>query len=329
MNCYDVDPDTKNLRFKPNRALNVPIQGGCAEALMVALPLAYDGLRGSGLSARLIAAVHDEIVFECAEADVEPATAIVHQAMMTGLEKVFGARPRFQDIALYAVGAPKVGQTWDGDVVRPGQSQREGDHGPPEGPGGCRRGRGGREEDEGDDCPERADPEDDRDELVESTRQLLGGMVRCSESRGCRRPGRNGDHKPGGQFAMRPAVAGQYGRMDHPRHAADLYETPPEAVEMLLRHVPLQGPVLEPSAGRGAIVRELRRHGLQVHACDLHDHRAEPALGIETGVDFLSMTSMSGCRSIVMNPPFRDAEAHVRHALQLLPDGARSRYCCA
>jgi DNA polymerase I - 3''-5'' exonuclease and polymerase domains len=66
---------------------------------MVALPLAYDGLRGSGLSAGLIAAVHDEIVFECAEADVEPATAIVHQAMTTGLEKGFGARPRFQDIA--------------------------------------------------------------------------------------------------------------------------------------------------------------------------------------------------------------------------------------
>jgi len=35
------------------------------------------------------------------------------------------------------------------------------------------------------------------------------------------------------------------------------------------------------------------------------------------------MTSMSGCRSIVMNPPFRDAEPHVRHALQLLPEGGR------
>ena len=119
---------------------------------------------------------------------------------------------------------------------------------------------------------------------------------------------------------MRGVVAGQYGRMDHPRHAADLYETPPKAIDMLLRHVPLQGPVLEPSAGRGAIVRELRRHGLQVRASDLHDHGAEPDLGIETGVDFLSMTSMSGCLSIVINPPFKDAEAHVRHALRLLPD---------
>jgi hypothetical protein len=119
---------------------------------------------------------------------------------------------------------------------------------------------------------------------------------------------------------MRPAVAGQYGRMDHPRHAADLYETPPEAVEMLLRHELLEGPVLEPSAGRGAIVRELRRNGLQVRAFDLHDHGAESALGIETEFDFLSRTSMSGCRSIVMNPPFKDAEVHVRQALQLLPD---------
>ena len=133
--------------------------------------------------------------------------------------------------------------------------------------------------------------------------------------------GRNVGPKRGWRFTMRPAVAGQYGRMDHPRHAADLYETSPEAVEMLLRHAPLQGPLLEPSAGRGAIVRELRRRGLQVRAFDLYDHRAEPALALETGVDFLSMTSTSGCWSIVMNPPFKDAEAHVRHALQLLPDG--------
>jgi DNA polymerase I-like protein with 3'-5' exonuclease and polymerase domains len=304
VNCYDVDPDTKNLRFKPNRALNVPIQGGCAEALMVALPLAYDGLRGSGLSAKLIAAVHDEIVFECAEADVEPAAAIVRQAMMTGLEKAFGARPRFQDIALYAVGAPKIGQTWDGDVFDLASlseketmvllkgladvEDKEDD-----------------EEDEGDECLEAADPEDDRDGLVEQVRAT-------------RRARLDGDQT---QNAMRPSTAGQYGRMDHPRHPADLYETPPEAVEMLLEHVPLEGPVLEPSAGRGAIVTALRQRGLQVHASDLFDHGAEPTLAIRTGVDFLSITSMSGCRSIVMNPPFKDAESHVRHALQLLPDG--------
>src|SRR5262249_50714498 len=61
----------------------------------------------------------------------------------------------------------------------------------------------------------------------------------------------DGDRTRRAQHAIRPAIAGQYGRMDHLRHAADLYETSPEAVEMLLHHVPLQGPVLEPSAGRG------------------------------------------------------------------------------
>src|SRR5262245_50530932 len=78
---------------------------------------------------------------------------------------------------------------------------------------------------------------------------------------------------------MRLAIAGQYGRMDHQRHAADLYETPVEAVEMLLRHVPLQGAVLEPSAGRGRIVGALRQHGLQVRASDLYDHAADPPSG--------------------------------------------------
>ena len=119
----------------------------------------------------------------------------------------------------------------------------------------------------------------------------------------------------------RSAVAGSFGRMDHPRHDADLYETPAEAIDMLLRHVPVSGPVLEPSAGRGAIVRELRRHGLKVHASDLYDHKADPRLGIKTGVDFLKATTLFGCRSGVMNPPFKDAERHVRHALRLLPDG--------
>ena len=112
------------------------------------------------------------------------------------------------------------------------------------------------------------------------------------------------------QLDMGPAVAGQYGRMD-PRQAADLYETSSEAVEILLRDVPLHGPVLEPSAGRGAIVSELRRAGLEVRSRARDRDRCRLPV----------TTSMSGCRSVVMNPPFRDAEAYVRHALSLLPRG--------
>ena len=161
VNCY-VDPDTKNLRFKPNRALNVPIQGGCAEALMVALPLAYDGLRGSGLSARLIAAVHDEIVFECAEADVEPATAIVHQAMITGLEVVrrLPAVPGHRPLCL---GAPKVGQTWDGDAFDLASLSEKETIVLLKGLRDVDEGEEDNKDNEGDDCSKRADPEEDRD----------------------------------------------------------------------------------------------------------------------------------------------------------------------
>mgnify|MGYP006267064197 CR=1 FL=1 len=121
----------------------------------------------------------------------------------------------------------------------------------------------------------------------------------------------------------RIAAPGQYGRMDAPRHPVDLYETDPSAVEMLLRHVPLKGPILEPSAGRGAIVRVLRAQGHTVLASDLYDHGAAPALGIKTGVDFLSMRPSDRHHDIVMNPPFKDADRHVRHALGLLPEGGK------
>ena len=113
-------------------------------------------------------------------------------------------------------------------------------------------------------------------------------------------------------------VAGQHGRMNFDRHPDDLYETPAEAVQMLLHHAPILGPILEPSAGRGAIVRVLTEHGFSVLASDLHDHNADPVHNIETGVDFLRTDTLRGCRSIVMNPPFGPSDQHVRHALSLL-----------
>ena len=129
----------------------------------------------------------------------------------------------------------------------------------------------------------------------------------------------NNSHHPQG-VQRRPAVAGSFGRLDNPRHPSDLYETPAAAIDMLLQHLPVCGSVLEPSAGRGAIVRELRRHGLMVHASDHYDHKADPALHIISGVDFLTTTTLSGCCTVIMNPPFKSSDQHVRHALRLLPD---------
>ena len=120
-------------------------------------------------------------------------------------------------------------------------------------------------------------------------------------------------------YAPRPAraVAGSFGRMDQPRHPEDLYETPASAVDMLLAYETPSDRILEPSAGKGAIAKRLRHHDCTVVAYDLHDWYG--AEGVEPGIDFLAQTDTRGCKSIVCNPPFKDADAHVRHALNILP----------
>ncbi|WP_082012279.1 DNA polymerase I [Belnapia sp. F-4-1] len=62
-------------------AINAPFQGGAAEIIkraMVRLPRA---LTEAGLQARLLLQVHDELVLEVPEAEVEPTAALVRQVM--------------------------------------------------------------------------------------------------------------------------------------------------------------------------------------------------------------------------------------------------------
>jgi len=62
-------------------AINAPFQGGAAEIIkraMVRLPRA---LRDAGLKARMLLQVHDELVFEVPEAEVEATSALVRQIM--------------------------------------------------------------------------------------------------------------------------------------------------------------------------------------------------------------------------------------------------------
>ncbi|MCA3287571.1 MAG: DNA polymerase I [Roseomonas sp.] len=62
-------------------AINAPFQGGAAEIIkraMVRLPRA---LQDAGLKARMLLQVHDELVFEVPEAEVEATSAIVRQIM--------------------------------------------------------------------------------------------------------------------------------------------------------------------------------------------------------------------------------------------------------
>jgi len=84
-------------------------------------------------------------------------------------------------------------------------------------------------------------------------------------------------------------------------------------VEALPHHI------WEPSAGRGAIMRELVAGGHQVTAADLVAYPGADA-GIETPIDFLlERQAPAGCTCLVTNPPYKLADAFVRHGLTLVP----------
>jgi hypothetical protein len=96
----------------------------------------------------------------------------------------------------------------------------------------------------------------------------------------------------------------------------DLYETPACAVEAVLRVEKIPHGVWEPAAGRGAIVRVLRDRGHAVIATDIHDY----GFPLHFCRDFLAEIGVpAGCECILTNPPFRDIERFVAHALRLSP----------
>lgn len=96
----------------------------------------------------------------------------------------------------------------------------------------------------------------------------------------------------------------------------DLYESPPGVIEALLEVEKLPQTVWEPACGRGALVRPLRAAGRVVYATDLVDYDVPDQ--DEARWDFLFERQVPiGVEAIITNPPFKNAIAFVRHALQL------------
>jgi hypothetical protein len=106
------------------------------------------------------------------------------------------------------------------------------------------------------------------------------------------------------------------GRHTLAERGLDLYETPAVATEALLRVERIPHGVWECAAGRGAIARVLRDHGHAVICSDIGDY----GFPLDFKRDFLAETAMpAGCECILTNPPFRDIEKFVAHALRLSP----------
>jgi len=62
-------------------AMNMPIQGGAADIMKVAMIRLADALRGGALKARLLLQVHDELVLEVDRADLPATTDLVKRTM--------------------------------------------------------------------------------------------------------------------------------------------------------------------------------------------------------------------------------------------------------
>ena len=71
-----------NLRsFGERVALNMPIQGTAADIMKLAMLRAHRALKDSGLHAKLLLQVHDELIAECPEAEAAQVQAILTEAM--------------------------------------------------------------------------------------------------------------------------------------------------------------------------------------------------------------------------------------------------------
>lgn len=84
----------------------------------------------------------------------------------------------------------------------------------------------------------------------------------------------------------------------------------------LLRTVPIQGPVLEPAAGRGHLSLEFRRAGLEVVSFD--SRRYENPLVADIGLgDIRELRTLEGFAWVVTNLPYEALEELATHLIDL------------
>lgn len=86
------------------------------------------------------------------------------------------------------------------------------------------------------------------------------------------------------------------------RKKSDFYETPYSLTRMILSRVKLNGSVLEPACGNGAIVKVLKEEGYNYVAYDIEK-------------DFLTETKKYD--TIITNPPFSLAQEFIEKAKQI------------
>ncbi|MBF0309277.1 MAG: DNA polymerase I [Magnetococcales bacterium] len=82
--CFirDLDASNRNLREVAERtAINAPLQGSASDLIKLAMIRLHRRLRQEGLASRMVLQVHDELVLEVPEAELEVVQPLVREAM--------------------------------------------------------------------------------------------------------------------------------------------------------------------------------------------------------------------------------------------------------
>lgn len=116
------------------------------------------------------------------------------------------------------------------------------------------------------------------------------------------------------------------------RKESDFYTTPPDAVQALLRNYEITDcagdAILEPSAGNGIIIEELRKFGYTnyIHAIEIREEEKENLIRLADTVqigNFFDADPGIKYDTIIGNPPYSLAQEFIDKALSLLNPGGR------
>ena len=84
--CYDIDDANQRVRSAAERAtINMPIQGTAAEMIKLAMIKIHERLKNENLKSQMILQIHDELLFEVPEEELDHLREMVVQEMEAAL----------------------------------------------------------------------------------------------------------------------------------------------------------------------------------------------------------------------------------------------------